>query len=214
MNEMITEGREKRIRDVYSKRQKDLVVVLENVWDPHNVSAVFRSCDSVGVATIYLVYPEGNFPHISHATSSSASNWVSIKKFKSITACYKSLKKDKFKIFTTYIDNEKLNDLNSIENLFSLDLTKKVALVFGNEKDGVSKSAYELADQNFLIPMVGMVMSLNISVSVAVTLYEAMRQRLIKDVYKKSQYTKKEIDEKVKADVWERINKRMKRTTD
>ena len=82
-------------------------------------------------------------------------------------------------------------------SLYSLDLTKNVALVFGNEHRGVSDEARSLADKNFLIPMKGFIQSLNISVSVAVTLYEALRQREQKGMYEKSRYTKKELKAKL-----------------
>ena len=82
-------------------------------------------------------------------------------------------------------------------SLYDLDLTKKVALVFGNEHRGVSDEIKGLADGNFLIPMLGMVQSLNVSVSVAVCVFEAMRQRLKAGMYDKSAYTKKELIEKL-----------------
>jgi len=201
---MITEQREKKIRDVYSKRQKDLVVILENVWDPHNVSAVLRSCDSTGVDEVCLVYPDGKFPKLSDASSASAFKWVRLSKYKSIDECYKDLRARKFKIYATYLGG----GMESTE-LFEMNLTKRVALLFGNEHDGVTLDAAQKADGNFWIPMVGMVQSLNISVSVAVTLYCAMRQRLIKGAYDKPQYSKKEIDAKVQEVSWEKINKRL-----
>lgn len=203
---MITQEREKRVRDVYSKRQKDLAVVLENVWDPHNVSAVLRSCDATGVDSVYLIYPDGKFPKLADSSSASAFKWINIKKFKSVKECYADLKKNKFKIFTTFIEPE-----GKSKSLYELDLTKKVALVFGNEHDGLTKEATDSADQNFMIPMAGMVQSLNISVSVAVTVYEAMRQRLEIGKYEKSQYTKKEIDRIVHDVAWEKVNRRLKK---
>lgn len=194
------------MRSVYSKRQRDLVVILENVWDPHNVSAVLRSCDSVGVDEIYLIYPDGKFPKLADSSSASASKWVKISKYKSIADCYKDLHARKFKIYATFLGG----GMESTE-LFEMNLTKRVALLFGNEHDGVTLEAAQKSDGNFWIPMVGMVQSLNISVSVAVTLYEAMRQRLASGKYDKSQYSKKEIDQKVGEVEWEKINKRLKK---
>lgn len=204
---MISTEREQKVRSVYSKRQKDLVVILENVWDPHNVSAVLRSCDSVGVDEVCLIYTDGKFPKLSDASSASAFKWIRVSKFKSVEDCYKDLHKRKFKIYTTHLRE----GVKSTE-LFKMDLNKKVALAFGNEHDGLTEEALKKSDGNFWIPMVGMVQSLNISVSVAVTLYEAMRQRLNAGKYDKSQYSKKEIDEKVEEVEWEKINRRLKKS--
>lgn len=204
---MITQEREKKVRDVYSKRQKDLVVILENVWDPHNVSAVLRSCDSVGVDEVCLIYPNGKFPKLSDASSASAFKWINVSKFKSVDECYKYLRDRKFKIYATYLGG----GMESTE-LFHMNLTKKVALLFGNEHDGVTLEAAQKSNGNFWIPMMGMVQSLNISVSVAVTLYCAMRQRLIVGKYDKSQYSKKEIDKIVHDVEWEKINRRLKKS--
>jgi tRNA (guanosine-2'-O-)-methyltransferase len=82
------------------------------------------------------------------------------------------------------------------KSLYDLDLTGKTALVFGNEKDGVSEEALELSDGNFLIPMTGMVQSLNVSVSAAVCLYEAFRQRELKGMYDTSEYSAEELKQK------------------
>ena len=80
------------------------------------------------------------------------------------------------------------------KNLYELDLTQKVAIVLGNEHRGVSEHAAELADEKFLIPMYGMVQSLNVSVAAAVILYEAMRQRYQKGMYKKSDKNDQELE--------------------
>ena len=207
---MITDERKNKIIEVYKKRQKNLAVVLENVHDPHNVSAVLRTCDAVGVDKIYLVYPDNNFPELSEMSSASASKWVNTEKFTKITECYKALKSNGFTIYSTSLPNPlKPNPLTPI-SLFDLDLTKPTAIVFGNEHAGLTKEALEGADGNLLIPMVGMVQSLNISVSVAVCLYEAMRQRIAGGGYDKSQYSSKEIDEQIEKVAWEKINKKRK----
>ena len=189
----MTDKRLNKVVKVVSARQKGLTVVLENVHDPHNVSAVIRTAESVGIDKIYLIYNKEKFPRISRVSSASAKKWVDVEKFSSVEDCYKKLRQDKFKIYSTYMwEDDKKN-----VSLYSLDLTKNVALVFGNEHRGVSDEARSLADKNFLIPMKGFVQSLNISVSVAVTLYEALRQREQKGMYEKSRYTKKELKSKL-----------------
>ncbi|MCS7051397.1 MAG: RNA methyltransferase, partial [Thermomicrobium sp.] len=168
----ITERRVQRMHEVLARRQPDLTVVLENVHDPHNVSAVLRSCDAVGVLTVHLVYTVEPFPQLSENVSGSALKWLDLVFHPSIAECYRTLREQGFTIYAT-----DLRDPSRSLDLYDLDLTAPVALVFGNEQRGVSDEAVMLADGNFVIPMMGMVRSLNISVACAVSLYEALRQR-------------------------------------
>lgn len=188
----MTEKRLNRFVKILGQRQKYLTVVLENIHDAHNVSAILRTADSVGIDKIYLVYNQETFPRISRISSASAKKWVELEKFKSIEECYEKLKKEKYRIYTTHMSEVRKN-----YSLYELDLTKRVALVFGNEHRGLSDEAVRLSDRNFLIPMKGMVQSLNVSVSAAVCLYEALRQREQKGMYEESKYTKTELKEKL-----------------
>ena len=183
-----TDKRIKRLREVIEKRQPTLSIVLENINDPHNLSAVVRSCDAVGIMEVCLVYyGEQPFPELGKSSSASAKKWVGIRKFGSVKECYTALRKENKKIYTTQMSSE-------AKSLYELNLTEPVALVFGNEHDGVSAEACKLADGNFLVPQVGMIQSLNISVACAVSLYEAFRQRLAAGFYDKPQLAEKEID--------------------
>lgn len=130
-----------------------------------------RSCDSVGVLKVHIVY-DGimRLPKLGDSSSASARRWLDIVRHNSIDHCYNFLRKDGFKIYTTHLSADS-------KSLYDLELTEKVALVFGNEHAGISQTALELADGNFIIPQVGMIQSLNISVACAVSLYEAFRQR-------------------------------------
>lgn len=163
------------------KRQPDLTLVIENIHDPHNVSAMLRSADAVGVKEVQLVYTVEKFPKLGKKSSASATKWVERKKYSSVKECYDKLHSEGFKIYATHLGKDS-------KSLYELDLNKKVVLVFGNEHHGVSKEAADLADGNFQIPMVGMIQSLNVSVACAVTLYEAMRQRLEKGGYGKIKF--------------------------
>ncbi len=188
----MTEQRLNKIKKVVCQRQKYLTVVLENVHDPHNVSAVLRSCDAVGIDKVYLIYNTNKFPKIGRVSSASAKKWVELAKFKTVDVCFNELKKEKYKIYSTHISETGKNKF-----LYDIDLTKRVAIVFGNEHDGVSDEVKIKSDSNLIIPMYGMIQSLNISVSVAVCLYEALRQREAKGMYKKSKYTKAELKNKL-----------------
>jgi tRNA (guanosine-2'-O-)-methyltransferase len=181
---MKTERRLNKIKQVLGYRQPDLKIVLENIHDPHNVSAIFRTCDSVGVDEIYLIYTKETFPKIGKKSSASAYKWVNKKRFTSVEECYESLRIDGFQILATEIgENSK--------SLWDYDLTGKTAIVFGNEHRGVSKEASEKADGCLLIPMFGMVQSLNVSVSCGITLYEIARQR-----FKVGHYNNTKFDDK------------------
>jgi len=181
-----TEKRIEKIKWVVSKRQPSLQVVIENICDPHNVSAIFRTCDAAGVPKVSLIYNIEKFPKIGKKSSASAYKWIERDKYKLVDECYHQLRKEKFVIYASSLNPDS-------RNLYELDLTKKTAIVFGNEHRGLSKEAEELADERFYIPMYGMVQSLNVSVSAAITIYEALRQRSLKGLYEKSELTSKEL---------------------
>jgi tRNA (guanosine-2'-O-)-methyltransferase len=185
-----SERRTNKIISVIKSRQKSLHVVFENIHDPHNVSAIFRTCDSVGVGKVSLVYNVESFPKIGKKSSASAYKWVEKEKYKSIRDCFEILEKDGFKILVSSISSDS-------KSIYDLDLTQKTAIVFGNEHRGVSKVAEELADEKFIIPMFGMVQSLNVSVAAAICLYEALRQRMIKGMYDKSEFSDEELEMKI-----------------
>lgn len=181
-----TEKRIEKIKWVLSKKQPSLRVVIENIHDPHNVSAIFRTCDAAGIPKVSLLYYTEKFPKIGKKSSASAYKWVEREKFKTVEDCYDQLKKEKFVIYASSLNADS-------KILYDLDFTKKTAIVFGNEHRGLSKEAEELADERFYIPMYGMVQSLNVSVSAAITIYEALRQRSLKGLYEKSELTSKEL---------------------
>jgi tRNA (guanosine-2'-O-)-methyltransferase len=156
-----TDRRLQKIKTVLEKRQSDITVVLENIHDPHNVSAVFRTCDAVGVLRVELVYTVERFPRIGKKSSSSANKWVMMRHHRSLEECYATLRQEGFAVLATRVGTGSVP-------LFGVDLTKKVALVFGNEHRGVSDRAAQLADSTFEIPMRGMIQSLNVSVACAV----------------------------------------------
>ena len=188
----MTEQRYNKLKNVVFQRQKYLTIVLENVHDPHNVSAVLRSCDAVGIDKVYLIYNTNKFPKIGRVSSASAKKWIELTKFSNVDDCFTELRKEKYKIYSTH-----MSDTGKNKSLYEFDLTKKVAIVFGNEHLGVTEDVKIKSDSNLIIPMYGMIQSLNISVSVAVCLYEALRQRDTKGMYKKSQYTKAELKNKL-----------------
>ncbi len=168
---MKSERRIARLTEAIRHTQPDLTLVLENIHDPHNVSAILRSCDAVGVRKISLLYTTESFPKVGKKSSASAYKWVERLQFRSTEECFGKLRDDGFLIAASVVDDKSTS-------LYDLDLGRKTALVFGNEHRGVSDEASAGADIHFQIPMHGMVQSLNVSVACAITLFEALRQRL------------------------------------
>jgi tRNA (guanosine-2'-O-)-methyltransferase len=173
----MTPERFNRLSTVLNKRQPDLTVVLENVFDPHNISAVMRTCDAVGVQEIYILNTKiPRHKKWGAKSSSSAAKWLTIHQFTDTQLCFAALRQKYQKIYTTHLSAE-------AQGLYQLNLAEPVALVFGNEHSGVSDELIDLADGNFIIPQVGIIQSLNISVACAVTLYEAFRQKTVAGHY-------------------------------
>lgn len=184
-----SESRTMKTATVLEKRQPTLTLVLENINDPHNLSAVLRSCDATGVLEVYTIYNNGQpFPKLTAKKSSaSADKWIKINNFSSVEECYAALRGEGKKIYTTHLSRES-------KPIYELNLTEPVALVLGNEHLGVSEEAVNLADGNYLIPQVGMIQSLNISVAAAVSLYEAFRQRQVAGMYQERQLSDESYD--------------------
>lgn len=167
----MTPERFDRLQAVLDKRQGNITVVLENVFDPHNISAVMRTADAVGLQDIYILNTKiPRHKKWGAKSSSSAAKWLSIHQFDHAEECFSSLRKRYSTILTTHLSSDAVS-------LHSIDMTQSIALVFGNEHSGVSDEIRALADGNFIIPQVGIIRSLNISVACAVTLYEAYRQK-------------------------------------
>lgn len=177
----MTTERIARLTDVLEKRQPGLTVVLENISDPHNISAVMRTCDAVGIQDIYVLNTTiEQHKRWSAKSSSSAAKWLTIHQYTDAAACFAELRKHFDKIYTTHLSSDAVG-------LYELNLTQKTALVFGNEHSGISNEIIAMADGNFIIPQVGIIKSLNISVACAVSLYEAYRQKEIAGHYKNIQ---------------------------
>ena len=175
----MTPEREERLKNVLYKRQPDLTVVLENVFDPHNISAVMRTCDAVGIQDMYVLNTKiGKHKKWGARSSSSAAKWLTVHEHSDASVCFTELRKKFPLILTTHLSS-------SAVSLFEIDFTNPVALIFGNEHDGVSEEIRALSDGNFVIPQVGMIRSLNISVACAVSLYEAFRQKQAASHYNK-----------------------------
>jgi tRNA (guanosine-2'-O-)-methyltransferase len=176
---MVTERRKERMKRILNFRQTDLTVVCENIHDPHNVSAILRSCDAVGINSVQLIYTSESFPKLGKKSSASAKKWLEIIRHRTHQDLHSWLKDHNMAIYATCINEKAMS-------IFDVDWTEPSAIIMGNEHRGVSTDALEIADQTIFIPMFGMIESLNVSVATAVTLYEACRQRLMSKHYQQS----------------------------
>lgn len=190
---MRTDERLAKLRATLGRRQPDLTVVMENIHDPHNVSAMLRSCDAVGVLGVHLVYTNESFPDIGAKSSASARKWVERTSHRSVADCYARLRSEGFAVYATRLDPQ-------ARSLYDLDLTRPTAFVFGNEHRGVSDEAAAQADGSVMIPMFGMIQSLNVSVACAVSLFEAARQRITAGAYDDPKLSEEELEQLIK--VW------------
>jgi len=176
----INPHRLEKIEKLAAGRQPDLTVVLENVHDPHNIGAVLRTCDSVGIKEIYVLYTDPDlarhFIAVGKRSSAGARKWVDVHLHTETEACFEQVKARYENIWSTHLSED-------AHSVYDLDLSVSTALIFGNERDGISEAALAHSKGNFLIPQMGMVQSLNISVACAVSLYEAYRQRQVKGYY-------------------------------
>lgn len=189
----LTQARVARIREVASRRQHDLTVFMERVHKPHNVAAIIRTCDAVGIATTHAVPGDEGISRSNHIAQ-GAQRWVHLNRHDNTTAGLSALKAKGFALYAAHFD-ETAVDFRDI------DFTQPSAIVLGTEKFGVSDEALELCDQSIIIPMLGMTQSLNVSVATAVILYEAQRQRAQSGKYDNPDPRTTKLNETL-ADAW------------
>lgn len=161
--DLLTPERAQRMVDVLNQRTNYIRVVLEAVDDGHNQAAVLRSCDAFGVQEVDIVVGRGGFSP-SQGVTQGADQWLTINRRPSMEAAVTTLHEQGYRVWASRLDE------NAVP-IQELDLSKPAALIFGNEHEGVSEDVVDLADATFIIPMVGFVQSLNISVAAATTLF-------------------------------------------
>ncbi len=171
---MTTARRKKRMLAVAKQRYADVAVVFEDIHDPHNVLAALRNCDAFGVQEVHFIFEEEkafNPRRMGRSSAAGVNKWLDFHLWFSTRQALDTLQDKGYQIWATVVDKKS-------QKLWQVDFCQpKIALVFGNEHRGVSPLGRHLADQTIYIPMFGFVDSLNLSVSVGVTLYELRRQR-------------------------------------
>ncbi len=190
MTREISSRRRAKLEKVLAWRQKDLTLVLANIHDPHNVSAIYRSADAFGVAALHLYYTDTPFPALGRKSSASARKWVDSVRHTDIRELYAALKADGHQILATSCTPE-------ARPLGDYDFTRPTAVIMGNEHSGVTEELSAIADGEVYIPMYGMIQSFNVSVAAAIILAEASRQRVAAGMYDKPTYSDEEYQQRL-----------------
>ncbi|EJD6081690.1 MULTISPECIES: tRNA (guanosine(18)-2'-O)-methyltransferase TrmH [Providencia] len=173
----MNERRYRRICQMMAMRQPDLTLCLEEIHKPHNVSAIVRSADAVGVHQIHAIWPDQQM-RLSVSSAAGSNSWVKIISHQSTENAITQIKSQNMQVLATNL-SEHAVDFREI------DYTRPTCIMMGQEKKGISQQALTLADSHIIIPMAGMVQSLNVSVACALILYEAQRQRQQAGMYER-----------------------------
>lgn len=174
--DFVTRHRYARFLATLARRQPDLTVVLENVYDSFNLSAVLRTCDAVGVGTVHLLYYREKPPRLISGVAAGAQKWLTLRLHRSVEEAFLALRAAGLRVYAT---GESKGALAPSE----VDLAGPAAILLGNENRGVSPEALAQADAVLHIPMRGMVQSVNVTVAAGMILYEAQRQRAAAGLY-------------------------------
>jgi tRNA (guanosine-2'-O-)-methyltransferase len=176
---MLSKERINRLKECVRKRQRNMTVILENVHDPHNLGAVLRSCEAVGMTEAYILYTQETTNeewYVGRNAASGVTKWLKPRFYTNLDECFSAVKKQYKNILATHLRADS-------QSIYDVDLTNSFAFLFGNEHDGVSEEALSKSDGNIIIPIMGLAESLNVSVASSIALFEAMRQRNNKGMY-------------------------------
>ena len=159
------------------RRQPDLTVLMERVHKPHNLSAILRSCDAVGVLEAHAVPAPGRL-EVPAVSSAGSSKWVHVRRHPDVATAVAALRSRSFHVVAAHPEGTR--------DYRDVDFTRPTALLMGAELHGLSTECLALADERVRVPMMGMVPSLNVSVATALLLFEAFRQREAAGLYQRS----------------------------
>jgi tRNA (guanosine-2'-O-)-methyltransferase len=173
----MTPERLERINTMLDKRQPDLTVCMEGLHKSHNLAAVVRTCDAIGISDVHAVW-KSEEAEVRGGSAAGSQNWIDVHNYHKTADAIAALKAQGMQVLVTNLSDTAVN-------FTEIDYTKPTAIILGQEKFGTSEEALKLADQHIVIPMVGMVQSLNVSVACSVVLYEAQRQRAAAGMYDK-----------------------------
>ncbi len=171
-------------------------MIMDNIWDPHNVSAVLRSCDAFGVSGVHLYYTTSEWPDLDKKSSASAKKWIQRTRHIDAVSMVDELRGQGMQILRTGFSE-------TAKPVTAFDFSRPTAIILSNEHRGTSPELAELVQDEIYIPMHGMVQSFNVSVAAAIILYEASTQRDRAGMYETSSFSDEEL-EKLKAEWYTR----------
>jgi tRNA (guanosine-2'-O-)-methyltransferase len=175
LTSLITDNKRQKIQEVLAYRTRYVTVVLENIEHPHNANAVIRSCDIFGIQDVQVIEEVHPFKP-QNTIAKGAIKWVDMLRYPTTKRCIAALKKQKYCIVATTPHEQGYK-------LPELPLNRKIALLFGTEISGLSQDALDAADEYVTIPMFGFTESFNISVSVALCLYDIVTRLHQSDIW-------------------------------
>ncbi len=171
----MTPARLDKIKQVLTQRQPDLTVCMEHVHKRHNFSAIVRTADAVGVHEVHAIWPKDR-RSLGGGTAGGSQNWLKVNMYDELDDALAKFKQQDMQILATHLSEDAVD-------FREIDYTKPTCILMGTERDGISDYALSKADKNIVVPMMGMVQSLNVSVACSLILYEAQRQRQMANMY-------------------------------
>lgn len=171
----MTPERFNKIKEVLKKRQTDLTVIMDNIHKPHNFNAIVRTCDAIGIQDVQYIPVKEGYRQLNYYAKGSQ-KWVEAHKYDDFSTAADEFHSKDYQLLAAHF-SDKAIDYREI------DYTKPTAIVMGTELEGISDETAEIVDQHIIVPMQGMVASLNVSVASAVILFEAQKQRLAAGMY-------------------------------
>lgn len=170
LNPQLTDSRKEKIQFVVENRVQSFQPVFENIYDRGNISAAMRSAEAFGFYKFHIIeQPDAKFKAANRVTQGTE-KWLDINKYDTTTSCIESLKAQGLKVYVTHLEAKSIN-------IDEVDFSEPSALMFGNEKEGISKEALEASDGSVIIPMQGFAQSFNISVAAALSFYHVHQYR-------------------------------------
>jgi len=175
----LTPGRLERLERALARRTRWITVVLDDIYHSHNMSAVVRSCEAMGIQEIHSIEISNPFDP-SHGVAMGAQQWITIHRHSSVKGCYEWLEAKGYRILCADPPSHLQEGKSESSDVFTpeeIPLERPVALVFGRERDGLHQEAREMSHGAFYIPMRGLTESLNVSVTAGIAIY-VLRKRL------------------------------------
>ncbi len=172
LESMLSPQRIETIRTVLNRRLGDIVLVLDNLFDPHNIGATLRTCEALGIQDIHIIERDNNKPELSSKVTKYSDKWITIHIYHSAADCLINLREKGFRILAAQMAK---NACSIYDVPVSRD--SKIAIVVGNEHDGVSNNCLHLADQQIIVPMHGFTESFNVSVATALILGSLVQKK-------------------------------------